>query len=53
MAMLAATVGIVAEMVEVENNMKEYFTFENAPLTIVWILIAWSWISALSVIFFH
>jgi hypothetical protein len=32
--------------------MKSYFTFENAPLTIVWALIAWSWFSALSVIFF-
>jgi len=32
--------------------MKSYFTFENAPLTIVVILITWSWLSALSVIFF-
>ncbi len=32
--------------------MKSYFTFENLPLTIVIVLITWSWISALSVIFF-
>ncbi len=32
--------------------MKSYFTFENAPLTIVVLLITWSWLSALSVIFF-
>jgi hypothetical protein len=35
-----------------EINIKEYFTFENAPMTIVWLLIAWSWFSALSVIFY-
>lgn len=33
--------------------MKSYFTFENLPLTIVIALITWSWLSALSVIFFH
>ena len=33
--------------------MKEHFTFENLPLTILVALIAWSWFSALSVIFFH
>lgn len=32
--------------------MKEHFTFYNLPLTIVVILIAMSWLSALSVIFF-
>ena len=33
--------------------MKEYFTFDNLPLTLIVALIAWSWISVLSVIFFH
>lgn len=32
--------------------MKSYFTFDNLPLTIVVLLITWSWISALSVILF-
>ncbi len=32
--------------------MKSFFTFENLPLTIVVVLITWSWLSALSVIFF-
>lgn len=33
--------------------MKQYFTFDNLPLTILIVLIAFSWFSALSVIFFH
>ena len=32
--------------------MKSFFTFENLPLTIVVLLITWSWMSALSVILF-
>lgn len=32
--------------------MKSHFTFENLPLTIVVLLITWSWISALSVMLF-
>jgi len=32
---------------------KEFFTFENLPLTMVVGLIVFSWLSALSVIFFH
>jgi hypothetical protein len=33
--------------------MKAHFTFDNLPMTILIALIVWSWISALSVIFFH
>ncbi len=33
--------------------MKEFFTFENFPLTMVVILIVMSWLSVLSVIFLH
>ncbi len=32
--------------------MKEYFTFDNLPMTIIVALIVMSWLSALSVIFF-
>ncbi len=32
--------------------MKDYFTFDNLPLTIIIALIVMSWLSALSVIFF-
>jgi len=32
--------------------MKEYFTFDNLPMTIIIALIVMSWLSALSVIFF-
>lgn len=32
--------------------MKSFFTFENLPMTLVILLIVWSWISALSVILF-
>jgi len=33
--------------------MKELFTFENLPMTIVVALIAWSWFSVLSVVIFR
>lgn len=33
--------------------MKEMFTFENAPMTIVIALIAWAWFSVLSVVIFR
>jgi hypothetical protein len=33
--------------------MKEFFTFDNLPMTLLIVLIVWSWISALSVIFLH
>ncbi len=33
--------------------MKEFFTFDNLPMTLLVALIVWSWISALSVIFLH
>lgn len=33
--------------------MKELFTFDNFPMTLVVTLIVVSWLSALSVIFFH
>ncbi|MEY3747816.1 MAG: hypothetical protein RL194_1275 [Pseudomonadota bacterium] len=32
--------------------MKEHFTFDNLPMTIIIALIVLSWLSALSVIFF-
>lgn len=32
--------------------MKEYFTFDNLPMTIIVALIVMAWLSALSVIFF-
>jgi hypothetical protein len=32
--------------------MKSLFSFENLPLTIIVLLIIWSWISVLSVIIF-
>jgi hypothetical protein len=32
--------------------MKSLFSFENLPLTIIVLLITWSWISVLSVIIF-
>jgi hypothetical protein len=32
--------------------MKDYFTFDNLPLTIIIALIVMSWLSAFSVIFF-
>ena len=35
-----------------KSNMKSWFTFANLPLTIVVLLITWSWLSALSVIIF-
>ena len=34
------------------KEMKEYFTFDNLPMTIIVALIVMSWLSALSVIFF-
>jgi hypothetical protein len=33
--------------------MKSLFTFENLPMTIILVLVAMAWISALSVILFH
>ena len=33
--------------------MKDWFSFDNLPMTILIALIAWSWISALSVILLH
>jgi hypothetical protein len=35
-----------------DTKFKDHFTFYNLPLTIIVILIAISWLSALSVIFF-
>lgn len=32
--------------------MKSWFSFQNLPLTIIVLLIIWSWLSALSVIIF-
>lgn len=32
--------------------MKQFFTFENLPLTLVVLMIVFAWLSALSVIFF-
>ncbi|WP_268866865.1 hypothetical protein [Methylobacillus arboreus] len=37
---------------QADEGIKSYFTFENFPLTITIGLIAMSWLSALSVIFF-
>lgn len=33
--------------------MKELFTFENLPMTITVALIAWAWLSVLSVVIFR
>ena len=33
--------------------MKELFTFHNLPMTIVITLIAWAWLSLLSVVLFR
>jgi len=33
--------------------MKELFTFENLPMTIVIALITWAWFSVLSVVIFR